>query len=47
MAWDHLRNDARVLRIDRIKNAELTSKRFKLRPELIANDPYEKFFAPV
>ena len=31
LAWDHLRNDARCFRLDRIKNATLTTRHFKLK----------------
>lgn len=31
LAWDHLRNDARCFRLDRIKKASLTEKSFKLK----------------
>lgn len=47
VAWDHLRNAPRIFRIDRIKSAEIASKSFKLRPELIANDPYAHYFSSI
>ncbi|TAP26137.1 helix-turn-helix transcriptional regulator [Alteromonas macleodii] len=47
VAWDHLRNAPRIFRIDRIQSAEIASKSFKLRPELIANDPYTHHFSSI
>ncbi|MEP0177431.1 MAG: WYL domain-containing protein [Paraglaciecola sp.] len=48
VAWDHLRNAPRIFRIDRIKNTKkVASKSFKLRPELIADDPYEHHFSSI
>ncbi|MFC3095394.1 WYL domain-containing protein [Alteromonas sediminis] len=47
VAWDYLRNAPRIFRIDRIKEAEVGLKSFKLRPELIANDPYAHYFSSI
>lgn len=47
VAWDHLRAESRIFRIDRIQSASPLNKRFKLRPELILNDIYSPYFTNV
>jgi predicted DNA-binding transcriptional regulator YafY len=47
LAWDHLRDAVRTLRLDRIESARLTERSFQLRDSesmmLVAKD----IFAPV
>lgn len=47
IAWDHLRGESRVFRIDRIISASVTNTDFMLRPELIAKDTYAPFFKTI
>lgn len=44
LAWDHLRDSARVFRIDRIKKTHVTDTFFKLRLRSLYVDQYTPFF---
>ena len=47
LAWDHLRDAARTLRLDRIDSARLTDKRFQLREADAMMTEAKDLFAPV
>lgn len=45
MAWDHLREDWRCFRLDRINNAKIEETSFKLKPSKQLKEVIEKFAA--
>ncbi len=47
IAWDHLRSSSRVFRIDRIKGARITERRFKVRPKSNFTDIYAPFYQTI
>jgi predicted DNA-binding transcriptional regulator YafY len=47
LAWDHLRDAVRMLRLDRIESARLTNETFKLRPAEAMLEVAKDLFIPV
>lgn len=47
LAWDHLRNSARMFRIDRIKKAHAIDDVFKLQPRQLYINQFTRFFQTI
>lgn len=47
LCWDHLRNDVRLFRLDRIQQCSLTQDEFTLRPSRLFADLYQPWFQSI